>query len=86
MNTVWIDRTQNQTEARRGCILRAVAVLIFQAAKCKNKNVMSRQFKLALIDVNVVRNAADIRFVTVHHHSDSHTAMLRQGEGMSSKY
>jgi hypothetical protein len=42
---------------------------------------MSRQFKIALVDVNVIGNTADIRFIGVHHHSNSHMDMLRHGEG-----
>lgn len=35
---------------------------------------------MTLVDVNVVRDAADIRLVTIDHHSDFHIHMLRHRE------
>jgi hypothetical protein len=39
---------------------------------------VSRAFQRALVQVNVVRDAADIRLVGICHHSNSHGLMLRQ--------
>ena len=80
MNSVWINKTRNQTEGHRGYISHAGRRPDIPGSKCKNKNVMACQFKMALIDLNVVRNAADIGFVTVHHHSDSHIAYAKTWE------
>ena len=43
----------------------------------ENKYIMSRQFEIAFIDFDIIRDSADVRFVTINHHSYSHMAMLR---------
>lgn len=54
-------------------------VLIINIAEGKDENIMPGSFEKLLVDLDVVCDPADIRFVAVNHHSDSHTAMLRHG-------
>jgi hypothetical protein len=53
------------------------AGFVVSISKCKNENIMPCQFEIAFIDLDVIRDAADIRFVAVNHHSYSHISMLR---------
>ncbi len=46
-------------------------------SKSENENVVPRQFEVTLIDLDIICDAADIRFVAVNHHPYSHTRMLR---------
>jgi hypothetical protein len=51
--------------------------LLIGISKSKDENIMTRQFEIALIDLDIIRDAADIRFVAVNHHPYSHISMLR---------
>jgi hypothetical protein len=51
---------------------------IIHIAECEDIYFMPHDLKGAFIQVNVIRDAADIRLVGICHHSDSHGLMLRQ--------
>lgn len=54
-------------------------VLVIDIAEGKDEDIMPGPFEKLLVDLDVVCDPADVRFVAVNHHSDSHTDMLRHG-------
>ena len=52
-------------------------ILVIEIAKGEDEHFMTSLFEILLIDLDVVGDAADIRFITVNHHSNSHNDMLR---------
>ena len=54
-------------------------ILMIEIAESKYIHFMPSCFEGAFVQVNIGRDATDIGFVGVRHHSDSHGDMLRQG-------
>ena len=59
-------------------------IMIILVAECEYENFVSRFFKIAFVQINVIRNAADMRLVNVGHHGDAHEYMV-QGRRRSVK-
>lgn len=60
-------------------------ILMVLVAKGEHIDFMSRIFDGAFVQVNIICNAADVRFVGVCHHSDFHNSIVR-GEGFAVKW
>ena len=60
-------------------------ILMILVAKGEYIDFMSRAFKGAFVQVNVICDAADVRFIGVCHHSDFHNSIVR-GEGFAVKW
>src|SRR6266542_7035426 len=52
-------------------------ILIFIVAKRKYINLVPCTFEDTFIQVNIICNAAYMRFVRVHHHSNAHQAIVQ---------
>ena len=61
------------------------AIVLIYITEGKDIYVMAGKFEVAFIQFDKIRNAADVRLVTIHHHSDSHEPMLRHAR-MNVKY
>ncbi len=51
-----------------------IVILIFKVAEGEDVDLVSESFEGAFVDVHITRHAADVWFVGVCHHSDSHGA------------
>jgi hypothetical protein len=49
-----------------------LAVVIIKVAKGENEHLVPRAFEVAFIQVDVICDSADVRFVGVYHHADAH--------------
>lgn len=52
-------------------------VIVVGIAEGKNINIVPGKFEMLLVQFDIVRYAADIRFVAIDHHANSHEPMLR---------
>jgi len=57
-----------------------LVIPVIEVAEGENVDLVTGCLEGAFVQVNVGRDAADIWFVGIRHHSDSHGAMLRQGK------
>jgi hypothetical protein len=55
-------------------------ILVLDITKGEYINLMACIFEGTFVQVNIIRNAAHIRLVSVSHHPDTHGDMLRQAD------
>ena len=56
-----------------------LVILVFQISEGENIYFVPCTFEGAFVQVNVIRDAADVRFVCVCHHADLHTVIVQGG-------